>query len=90
MVRANANVDGVACYEIALYPLNPKTKSFHTVTLFVDKAKMELVKVNVKTRENADVTYKIKNFKANPALNDGDFKFNQAGFPGVKMVDNRL
>jgi outer membrane lipoprotein-sorting protein len=51
---------------------------------------MELVKVNVKTRENADVTYKIKNFKANPGLNDGDFKFNQSGFPGVKMVDNRL
>jgi len=90
MKNTNATIEGVACYEIALYPLNPKSKSFHTVTLFVDKAKMELVKVNVVTRENANVTYKIKNFKANPAINEVDFKFNQAGFPGVKMVDNRL
>jgi len=90
MKNANATVDGVACYEIALFPLNPKSKSFHTITLFIDKTKLELVKVNVKTRENSDISYRIKNFKVNPQISDNDFKFNQGGFPGVKMNDNRL
>lgn len=90
MKNTNATMDGVACYEVALYPLNPKSKQFHTITLYIDKAKMELVKINVKTREGADVTYKIRNFKANPGINDADFKFDSSKYPGVKMVDNRL
>ncbi len=90
MKNANASVDGVACYEIHLYPLNPKNKPYHTIVMFIDKTKMEVSKIVVKTRENAEISYKVKNFKTNTEFPDTDFKFNAAKYPGVSVVDNRL
>lgn len=90
MKNANATVDGTACYQIALNPNDPKNKSYHTIMLYIDKAKMEVVKVEVKTRENATITYKIKNFKTTTDIPDGDFIFNKGKFPGVEEVDNRI
>lgn len=90
MKDANATVDGASVYQITLNPNDPKNKSYHTITLNVDKAKMEVSKVEVKTRENATITYKIKNFKTNNEVSDGDFTFNKSKFPGVEEVDNRI
>jgi outer membrane lipoprotein-sorting protein len=90
MKNANATVDGVSCYQIALNPNDPKNKSYHTITMFIDKAKMEVFKVEVKTRENANITYKIKNFKTTTDIADGDFIFNKSKFPGVEEIDNRI
>ncbi len=90
MKDANATVDGAGCYQIALSPNNPKNKSYHTILLSIDKTKMEVIKVEVKTRENATITYKIKNFKTTSELPDTDFIFNKSKFPGVEEVDNRI
>jgi outer membrane lipoprotein carrier protein len=90
MKNANATVDGVACYEIHLYPINPKSKPYHTIIMYIDKNKMEVSKIVVKTRENAEISYKVKNFKTNAEFPDTDFKFNAAKYPGVSVVDNRL
>lgn len=90
MKNTAANVDGVAAYEINLYPINAKNKPYHTITMFVDKAKMEVVKIIVKTRENAEITYKVKSFKTTTDIPDTEFSFNKTKYPGVEMVDNRL
>jgi len=90
MKDANAKVDGVAVYQITLNPNDPKNKSYHTIQLNIDKTKMEVSKVEVKTRENATISYKIKNFKTNGELPDSDFTFNKSKFPGVEEVDNRI
>ena len=90
MKSTDSNVDGVSCYQIALTPNDAKNKSYHTITMYVDKNKMEVSKVEVKTRDNATVSYKIKNFKTTSDLPDSDFTFNKANFPGVAVVDNRL
>lgn len=90
MKNPNATVNGAGCYEIALYPNNPKGKSYHTIVMYVDKAKMEVVKIVVKTRENAEITYVVKNFKTNSEFPETDFKFNATKHPGVKMNDNRI
>ena len=58
--------------------------------LNIDKAKMEVTKVEIKTRENATMTYKVKNFKTATELGDGEFLFNKAKFPGVQEIDNRI
>ncbi|MFM9985551.1 MAG: LolA family protein [Flavobacteriales bacterium] len=89
MKNTNVSVDGVSCYQIALNPNNPKDKSYHTITMYVDKTKMEVVKVEVKTRENASITYKIKNFKTTADLPDTDFSFSKSKYPGCEEVDNR-
>ncbi|MDZ4750540.1 MAG: outer membrane lipoprotein carrier protein LolA [Flavobacteriales bacterium] len=90
MKNAAATADGIACYEIHLFPNNPKGKAYHTIVMYVDKAKNEVSKIVVKMREGGEVSYKVKNFKANGAVTDADFKFNAAKHPGVSMVDNRI
>jgi outer membrane lipoprotein carrier protein len=90
MKNTAANVDGAAAYEINLYPNNAKNKPYHTITMYVDKAKMEVVKIVVKTRENAEITYKVKSFKTTTDIPDSEFSFNKTKYPGVEMVDNRL
>ncbi|MFN8777263.1 MAG: LolA family protein [Flavobacteriales bacterium] len=90
MKNPNASVNGTEVYEIALYPNNPKDKPYHTLTMYVDKAKMEVSKVVVKTRENSEITYTVRNFKTGSEFPDTDFLFNKAKYPGVEEVDNRL
>jgi outer membrane lipoprotein-sorting protein len=90
MKNAAATLDGAPCYEIALYPNNPKNKPYHTIIMYVDKAKMEVKKIVVKTREGAEITYKVKNFKTSTDYPDTDFQFNKGNYPGVKIVDNRI
>lgn len=90
MKNTNVTMDGIACYQIALYPNDTKNKSYHTITLYIDKTKMEVSQVEVKTRENATVTYKIKNFKGTTDVPDADFTFSKSKFPGVEEIDNRI
>jgi len=90
MKNANATVDGVACYQIALYPNDVKSKAYHTIILNIDKTKMEVLKAEIKTRENATITYKVKSFKTTTEITDGEFIFNKAKFPGVEEIDNRI
>ncbi len=90
MKNANATVDGIGCYEIALYPNNPKGKSYHTIMMYVDKSKNELIKAVVKTRDGGEISYRIKNLKPNPPIQDSDFGFQKSKYPKVEMVDNRL
>jgi outer membrane lipoprotein-sorting protein len=90
MKNAAATVDGIGCYQIALYPNDTKSKAYHTVILNVDKSKMEVTKVEIKTRDNATMTYKVKNFKTTSEIGDGEFIFNKGKFPGVEEVDNRI
>ena len=90
MKNTNATSDGVPCYEVNMYPFDPKKKSYHTIIMMIDKAKMEIKNVTVRTRENATITYKIKNFKTSTEIVDSEFVFNKTKFPGVDEVDNRL
>jgi outer membrane lipoprotein carrier protein len=90
MKNTNATADGISCYEIHLYPNNPKGKAYHTIVMYVDKAKNEVSKIVVKMREGGEVSYKVKNFKTNGAVTDNDFKFDKSKKPGVELVDNRI
>ncbi|MCC6600305.1 MAG: outer membrane lipoprotein carrier protein LolA [Crocinitomicaceae bacterium] len=89
MKNTSATVDGVGVYEINLYPNDPQKKPYHTITMYVDKAKIEVIKIVVKTRENTEISYKVKNLKTNVDYPDSDFTFDKAKHPGVEMTDNR-
>ncbi|MGF1565568.1 MAG: outer membrane lipoprotein carrier protein LolA [Flavobacteriales bacterium] len=75
---------------INLYPTNPSEKNYHTIQLYVDKAKMEVVKFIVKGREGSDIVYKLDKFTPNQAITDAQFKFDSKKFPGVNIIDNRI
>ncbi|MDZ4822575.1 MAG: outer membrane lipoprotein carrier protein LolA [Flavobacteriales bacterium] len=90
MKNAAITEDAIASYQIALYPSDPKDKPYHTIMMYVDKAKMEVHKIVVKQREGGEITYKVKNFKTNMELPDTDFQFNKTKYPGCEMTDNRI
>ncbi|MCB0762648.1 MAG: outer membrane lipoprotein carrier protein LolA, partial [Flavobacteriales bacterium] len=56
-LAGETTVNGKVCYEIRLFPNKPQEKPFHTIIMYVDKAKMEIAKVIVKGREGDVTTY---------------------------------
>ncbi|MCH2199700.1 MAG: outer membrane lipoprotein carrier protein LolA [Flavobacteriales bacterium] len=85
-----SKVNGRDCYLVYLYPNNPAENAFHTIQLYVDKAKMEVVKFIVKGREGNDVIYEVTDFNPNTTLPSGVFQFQESKHPGVNIIDNRL
>jgi outer membrane lipoprotein-sorting protein len=81
---------GKTLYHINLFPTNPGDKNYHTIQLFIDKEKMEVVRFVVKGREGSDVIYTIEKFSPNKEMGDELFKFNPRKFPGVNIIDNRI
>lgn len=88
--KGSETVNGKSAHWINLYPNDPADKTFHTIQLFVDKSKMEIVKIVVKGREGNDVIYNVKTFKPNAEISPNKFKFNASDYPGVNVIDNRL
>jgi outer membrane lipoprotein-sorting protein len=87
--KGAATVGSADCHHINLYPNNPVDKPYHTIQLYIDKSKMEVVKIVVKGREGNDMIYVVKKFTPNIAINVGDFAFDVEAHPGVEMIDNR-
>lgn len=88
--KETKNEGGREVYLINLYPTDPKSKPFHTIQLFVDKAKMEVLRLKLMNRDGSEITYTIKTFKPNAEIMDATFRFDKAKHPGVEEVDNRL
>ena len=82
-------MDGKTVQIINLYPEKPKEKSFHTIRLYVDKAKKQLYKIKIFGREGDDYLYKIDKMELNPVAKDSDFTFDTAAHPDVEVVDLR-
>lgn len=88
--KSTLNEGGNEIYWINLYPTDPSDKSFHTIQLYIDKAKMELTKIKVMNRDGSTVSYTVKKFMPNKEISDSKFKFNESSFPGVEVIDNRI
>lgn len=82
--------NGQSLYWVNLYPNDPADKPFHTIQLYIDKDKMEVVRFVVKGREGNDIIYKVKSFETNTAMPAGVFRFDKKKFPGVNIIDNRI
>lgn len=81
--------NGQTVDQINLHPIKAAETNYHTVKVFVDTKKMELVKVEVVGKEGDTYIYELLDFKNNQSLPDGTFKFTKADFPGVEVVDLR-
>lgn len=80
---------GKTCHLIKLVPTDPADKSFHTVQLYIDKAKMEIVKIVILGKQGDNFTYDVKNFETNNKYTMTDFTFDPAKYAGVETIDNR-
>ncbi len=83
------SMDGKQVHQINLHPLKPDQTNYHTVKVFVDKAKLELVKVEVAGKEGDTYIYKMLDFKSNQNISAGQLAFNKSDFPGAEVIDMR-
>ncbi len=74
-------VGGKVYQIIYLSPMKPATKKFHTIVLKIDKEAKQIYKLIIKSNDGSTTIYQLTNFKANPDLNDGLFKWKPK--PGV-------
>lgn len=81
------SIGGVAVNVIRMYPLKPGEKPFHTVILNVDKNKMQIQSIEIKSKDGNIFTYTIKDFVGNKDFPDSKFEFKTPA--GVEEIDLR-
>ncbi len=81
--------NGKTFHLIKLNPTEPEDKPFHTVKLYIDKAKMEVSKIEILGKQGDNYIYSVNSFKPDVAYDAGTFKFDMAKNPGVEVIDNR-
>ena len=75
---------------ITLYPsVKPEKKKFHTVKLYIDKAKKQIAQVVMLMKDGSTQTYEIKSFKANVEIADAVFTFDLKPFKADQIIDER-
>ena len=82
-------IKGVKADIIALYPLDPDKKSYHTIKLTIDKVKKEITSVKIMNKNGTSTTITVKDFTPNSEMPDTMFSFNKAEYKGVEVVDLR-
>ncbi|MBD80827.1 MAG: gliding motility protein [Crocinitomicaceae bacterium] len=83
----DATKDDKAVHVIRLYPLNPGDKPYHTIILNIDKAKMEIQSLEMKSKDGNTFIYTIESFTPNKAYPDSFFEFKTP--EGVEEIDLR-
>jgi outer membrane lipoprotein carrier protein len=74
---------------INLYPNNIEEKEFHRIALYINKAKNEISKVRIYSKDGSKTTYSIISFIANSTIVDSKFTFNKSKYPKYEIVDLR-
>ena len=78
------------CHVIILYPsVKPEKKKFHTIKLFVDKAKKQVAKLVMVMKDGTTQSYEIKSFKPNAEIPDNVFVFDLKPFKADQITDER-
>lgn len=79
--------NGIEVNEIRLYPEMPGDKPFHTVLLYIDKAKTQIQSVEVKSKDGNIFIYTLNNFSGEKSYQDSFFTFVTP--KGVEEIDLR-
>lgn len=83
-------VGAATCHVIALFPaVKPEKKKFHTIKMYVDKTKKQVVQIIMLMKDGGAQTYELKNLKPNVDLADAVFVFDTKGFKPDQIVDER-
>jgi outer membrane lipoprotein-sorting protein len=83
-------VGSAACHVIDLYPaVKPEKKKFHTIKLYADKAKKQVVRLRMMMKDGGTQTYDVKALKPNAVIADNQFVFDLKGFKPDQINDER-
>lgn len=80
----------ILCNVIELYPsVKPEKKKFHTVRLYVDKVKKQIVCMKMMMKDGGTQIYEVKTLKANSEMADALFVFDTKGLKADQINDER-
>ncbi len=83
-------VGAVLCHAIDLYPaVKPEKKKFHTVKIFINKAKKQIVQLRMMMKDGGTQEYIIKTMKPNVEMADNLFVFDTKGMKADQINDER-
>ncbi len=78
------------CNVIDLYPsVKPEKKKFHTIKLYIDKTKKQVVQLKMLMKDGGTQIYDIKSFKPNAEIPDPTFTFDTKPFKADQIIDER-
>lgn len=80
----------ILCQVIDLYPaVKPEKKKFHTMKIYIDKVKKQVVLMKRLMKDGGTEVYEIKSLKPNVALADNLFVFDTKGLKADQINDER-
>lgn len=79
---------GRTLQEIEMTPTD-KSKTFHKVYVYVDKAKQGIYSTKVLDKNGNKYTYTVNSLNGNATVSDQLFVFDKSKYPGVEEVDLR-
>ena len=83
-------VGAAMCHVIDLYPsVKPEKKKFHTVKLYSDKKKKQIVRLKMMMKDGGSQVYDVKSFKPNTEMPDAMFVMDLKGFKSDQINDER-
>lgn len=83
------NQNGKVFYEIDLYPMSLE-KSYSRIKLLIDKNKMAISSAAVFGKDGTNHLFTFDNQLYNQPVDDSEFKFDPANYPGVEVIDLRM
>ncbi len=83
-------VGSVICNVIDLFPtIKPEKKKFHTMKLYVDKIKKQVVQMKSMLKDGGTDVFEIKSFKPNSEIAETVFTFDTKNFKPDQITDER-
>ncbi len=78
------------CHVIDLFPsIKPEKKKFHTVKIYIDKAKKQIVQLKMMMKDGGTQVYDVKNVKSNVEMSDNLFVFDTKALKPEQINDER-
>jgi outer membrane lipoprotein-sorting protein len=80
----------VMCHAIDLFPTtDQQKKKYHTIKIYIDKVKKQVVQMKVLMKDGTMSIYDIKAFKPNLEIPDASFVFDTKPFKADQIIDER-
>lgn len=77
-----------AVHIISLYPKNPKTADYHTITVYISKEGNELKKATLKGKDGTVMNYTVTKLQFNVDAPDSKFVFDKSKYPGYQIIED--
>lgn len=87
-LNGESKVGGKTLQEVELTPID-KTKPFHKVLVYVDKAGQQIASTKVFEKTGNRLTYSLTGMNTSSVIADAMFVFDTKKYPGVEVVDLR-